>query len=258
MEVTRLLSSIIKGQRVRKETILKIKQDVLYGAPEEKDENLEEDTQGQQENIERKIQNAQSQANRILEQAAQEAKAEADQIIKQSQERIAKEAQEALAKAQEEGYAQGYEKGKLEAQSLIHESEQIIRDANAQRQEILAGVEPEVIEMIIGICGKLINEEVNFNKDTIILLIRKALSEVSDNSLEVTIKVPQDQYDYVIENKELILTNMPEPENVQIRQDANLAEGACIIETSFGSIACDIYQGFSDIKKQMRLIYNEK
>lgn len=255
----RLLSSIIKGQRIRSESTLEIENTnpYPYVVLDEVDENPAPDIQVQQENINNKMQKAQSKAGRIIQEAKDEALAKAAVILNEGYDTIKRESVMALEKAKNEGYEAGYEKGQLEAQSLKDEGNKIISDAKIQKQQILDGIEPEIIEMVVKICGKLISEEINYNRDTILILIRKALAGISSDSLELSIKVSPDEYDYVLENKELINTGTL-PENMQITKDAKLNKGMCIIETPFGSVACNVDEAFLEIKQQMRLIYNKK
>ncbi|HHX59580.1 MAG TPA: hypothetical protein GX707_02405 [Epulopiscium sp.] len=256
------MSSIIKGQRIRSESILEIENTNAYIALKEVDENLTTDIQEQKEDIRRKMQQVESKANIIIEKATEEAIAKAAVIIKEGQDRVKIESAIVLERAQEEGYQvgyeTGYEEGKLEAQSLIEEGNQVVLDANEQKQQLLDEIEPQIIEMIIGICGKLIDEEINHNKDTILLLIRKTLGQVSSDTSEISVKVSPDEYEYVLENKDLIAQGTANPENMQIKTDANLTKGVCVIETPFGSVACNVNEAFSEIKKQMRLICSQK
>lgn len=260
VEVTRLLSSIIKGQRIRSESWLEIENTSTNKniAPENKDENLATNAEEQEIYIEQKLQSAQSKAEMIMKEATEEAAAKAALIIKEGQDRIEREAAIALEQAHEKGYTLGYEKGQLEAKALIDQGNQIIQDAKKERQQILDDIEAEVIEMIIKICQNLIDEEINYNKDTIRFLIRKTLGKASTDALEFNIKVSEADYDYVIENKDEIVENAAAPSDVTITKDVNLTQGACTVETEFGSIGCSVDQAFTEIKKQMRLISNKK
>lgn len=252
------MSSIIKGQRIRSESNLEIEDTNKIIAPEKEDKDLTVIAQEQKKNIEKKLQAAESKAEIMLKEATDEATAKAALIIKDGHDKIKMDAAIALEKAQNEGYTQGYEKGQLEAQSLVDEAEKIVQDAKKERQETLDKLEPEIIEMVIKICGKLIDEEVTYNKDTILVLIRKTLKKVSTDTLDVAVKVSEEDFEYVTENKELITGNATAAESMKIIKDISLAPGSCIIETEFGSIACKVNETFEEMKKQMRLIANKK
>ena len=123
---------------------------------------------------------------------------------------------------------------------------------------MLKQLEPEIIEMIIAICQKLISEEVEFNKSMIHLLIRKALGSMQYEMSEINIKVSPDQYESVVENKALIIKDYANPSDVEIWQEATLNKGTCMIETPFGSVECNIDSQFDEIKKQMRLLADKE
>ena len=256
----RSLSSIIKGQRVRHESTLEIENTSVQVAPQHGDKELTTDNQEAKLNIQLQMQetNAKSKADGIIK----EAKEEAQKIIEDGQKMIEKELSVALKQAQEEGYSagytNGYDKGQLEAQTLIEEGKKVLASATAEKKELLDQAEPEVIEMIIAICSKLISEEIKFNPETIQILIRKTLADIHYDTSEINIKVSPDQFDYVLENKDVIIKDYANPSDVQIWKDVNLLEGTCIIETPFGSIKCDINEQFAEIKKQMRLICDKK
>ena len=256
--MTRLLSNIIKGQRIRSESTLEIESTNKYIAQDKADENLATDAKEQEAKANHRLEQAKSKANMILQKAEEEAIAKAALIIKEGRDKIAMESAIALEGAKEEGYHDGYEKGQLEAQSLIEEGKQIVTSAKEEKQQILDDLEPEIIEMAIKIINKLIGEEVSHNKDTILFLIRKTLEQISSDVFEISIKVSLDDYDYVLESKDIIARDTVSSENIQIIKDAALNKGSCIIETAFGSIKSNVDEAFAEIKKQMRLIYNKK
>ncbi len=256
--MTRSLSSIIKGRRIRSESTLEIEGQVKPTSAEEIIDQLMNDKEDQKVNIEQKLHNANSQAERLIQAATEEARAKATMIIKEGQDRIKMESFIALEKANEKGYTSGYEKGQLEAQGLVHEGKRIVVAAKEQQQEALDELEPAIIELVLKICGKLIDEEVNYNKDTILILIRKTLQKVGSDTSDITIKVSESDYPYVMENKELIMGNTSKSEKIKIVEDLDLKRGSCIIETEFGSIECNVDEAFLEIKKQMRLLANKK
>ena len=252
------MSNIIKGQRVRSESKLEIENTSKYNAQDKADENLATDTKEQEEKANIRIEQAQSTANMILQKAEEEAIAKSTLIIKEGRDKIKMEASIALESAKEEGYHQGYEKGQIEAQNLVEEGRQIVEAAKEERQKLLDDLEPEIIEMVINIADKLISEEINHNKDTILFLIRKTLEGISSDVFDLSIKVSPDDYDHVMDNKDIVAKNTLSIENMQLIKDATLNKGACIIETPFGSIKSNVDEAFAEIKKQMRLIYNKK
>lgn len=260
VEVMRSLSSIIKGQRVRHESTLEIENTSAQVAPEQEDKELA--TKDHQEDIAIQIQEQQSRAKIKADNIIKAAKEEAEKIIADGQKMIGKELPIALEQAREEGYSKGYTdghgKGQLDAQALIEEGKEIVASAITQKKQLLDTAEPETIEMIIAICRKLISEEVEFNPQTILVLIRKALRDSPYDTTEISIKVSPNQYEFVLENKDIIMKDYVNASDIQILKDPQLANETCIIETPFGSVECSIDKQFAEMEKQMRLICDKK
>lgn len=252
----RSLSSIIKGQRVRRESTLKIESLGMKVAPE--DGGSELTTEEKEEEVNSQLEQKRAKAKNKVDAMIEEAKARAEKMIEAARKKTEKDSLAALESAQEQGYSigytKGYDEGALKSQSLIEEAQQIVTDANTKKQQLLDQAEPEAIEMIIAITKKLISAELEFNPETIFALIRKALGGNKYDTSEINIKVSPEQYAYVLENKDLIVADYANPGDVEIHQDADLPQGACIIETPFGSIECNIQDQFTEVKKQMRLI----
>lgn len=254
----RSLSNIIKGQRVRSESVLNIKKAVKPFAPEDKDKNLNTEKKEIRPDSFYKLEQTRlriEQENLII---IEEATTRAKQIVADAKAKIEEEASIALEKAKHEGYTAGYKKGELESKVLIDQAQKIVEKAKHKKEIMLKQLEPEIIEMIIAICQKLINEEVEFNQSTIHSLIRKSLGNMKYEMTDVKIKVSPDQYESVLENKDMIIQDYANPSDVKIWQEADLKKGACIIETPFGSVECNIDAQFDEIKKQMRLLSDKE
>ena len=258
VEVTRLLSSIIKGQRIRSESKLEIKNTKAYVAQEPAKENLQSKVKEQEQAIENKLRQANAKANDLIQLATEEATAKAAIIIKEAEDRITRESAIAFEQAQEDGYNAGYEKGRLESEQLVEEGKQIVIAAKEEKQKLIDELEPEMIDLVLKVCSKVISDEIHYNKDTILVLIRQTLAKASADPEEIVIKVSELDYDHVVENKDLITANTITPEQVTIVKDLNLTIGSCVIETEFGSIRSSINEAFSAIKKQMRLLSTKK
>lgn len=253
------MSNIIKGQRIRSQSIFEIPNTSGYPVPEEEKtfpiEDEDENHEKEKKNIEKEVKKAQLQANNIIE----EAEKKADNIINKATEESEKNALLALENSEKEGYDQGYNQGVIEANKLIEEGKQVLIEAEEEKERILKQAEPEIIEMIIGISNKIISEELNYNKDVVILLVNKAIKEISSDiqDSEISIKVPSDDYDYVVENQDIITEVVSNPENLKFFKDVNLEKGTCLVETPFGSLECNIKESLLEIEKQLRLICNK-
>lgn len=248
------LSSVIKGQRIRSESILPIQLTSSIKTSLTCESTDKQKTKKDHENMVAQVKKAEQKAREIIQEAEERAK----EIIQLAEQKASQESKVVLEKAKEDGYTQGhqkgYEEGALEAQSLINESKQVLQDAHREKKKLLKEAEPEAIEMVIKVCQKILSEEVGFNPNIIRILIRKSLGELQYDTQELIVKVPTQHYDYVIENKEHIFEGYAISSGVEILKDSTLDEGTYIIETPFGSVECNVTTQFEELKKQIRLI----
>ncbi|NLI88838.1 MAG: hypothetical protein GX366_00290 [Epulopiscium sp.] len=253
------MSNIIKGQRIRSQSIFEIPNTSGYPVPEEEKafpiEDEEKNHEKEKKKIKKEVKKAKLQANNIVE----EAKRQAEEILNQASIESEQAALQTLEIAKEEGYKQGYNEGQNGANQLIEEAKEVLKEAKEEKIRILKQTEPEIIEMIIGISNRIISEELNYNKDIIILLVNKAIKEISSDiqDSEISIKVPSEDYDYVIEKQDIITEAISNPENLKFFKDPNLEKGTCLVETPFGSLECNVNESLLEVEKQLRLICNK-
>lgn len=66
-------------------------------------------------------------------------------------------------------------------------------------------------------------------------MVRQALEKCS-NREDLTIKVSSQDYDFLVENKEKLLSMIDGVGNLDIKRDPALKTGDCLVETSYGNI----------------------
>ena len=174
------------------------------------------------------------------------AREEAEMIIKEAEyealqifEETKKEAETRVYTAEEEAKQKGYNDG-LEAARELYE--EIIRDVEAVKEsameehdKVLAGMETEIIGMVMEIAKKVIGEELELNKENMIFLVKQTLEKCS-NKNNVILKVSSNEYEYIIENKNNLLSLLEGMSDIEIKQDLSLKAGACVIETAYGNV----------------------
>ena len=196
------------------------------------------------------IRKARGNAESIVEEANKEARA--------IQLQANMDAEELLESVRREGYEEGYTQGINAADSTRIEAEGVLRDAKQRREEILAGIENEVVELIIGSVKKIFDRTYEIDRNTVVYLIKRALSEatVTEN---VKIHVSKDDYDNIIEGKDEIAAVVKgAADDIEYIRNLSLNKGDCVIETAFGNIDCGLDGQFERLKKNLLLIYEGK
>jgi flagellar assembly protein FliH len=161
---------------------------------------------------------------------------------------------EAEEEARGKGYGDGFNKGASEAEALKREAEQTLREARAERDELLSGMEPRAVGLIIKIMEKLLGAAVKINPQIILHLIREGLS-CATGSESVRIRVSPDDYTVVQDHFNEIM-EFAGSSDAQLVKDASLNPMDCIIETSYGNIDSGLDQQFESLKADLLYTLN--
>ena len=174
------------------------------------------------------------------------AKEEAELILKEAELEAARviekaefEASERKAAIEGEAWQKGYDDGlqaaKGEYEALLQEAESIREQAKTEYNEVLAGIECDAVDMVLEISRKVIGDEIEINKDSVLSLIKHAFERCGCKE-GIILKVSADDYDYIVENREKILAVSEGIGDFETKKDLSLKSGDCIVETSFGTI----------------------
>lgn len=187
------------------------------------------------------------------------AKKEAELIVKEAQleavrliELAEKEAQENGRKAYEDACQRGYEEGfgaaKKQYSDLIEEAEFIKEHARVEYLEVLEGIETDIVNLVLDVARKVIDVELSFNREDLVYLIKQAFDRCT-NKDNVILKVSPDDYDYLNESRGKLLSTVEGVGELDIRKDSALKPGACVIETPYGSVDAGVQTKLKKIEE---------
>lgn len=189
------------------------------------------------------IANANKEAEAILEQS----KAEAEELLQSKMEEADRYRNEVVEGAYEEGYSKGYDEGKRAFDREVEDIQKESQSLKEKYKELIDSTEPQILQIILEITQKIVDEDVKVNKDNMVLLVKKALETCYEKQSAV-IKISSKDYEYLNENQSELLTQIDSYENITMKQDANLNDGDCVIDTSFGTIDMGMDKRFNKIK----------
>ncbi len=112
------------------------------------------------------------QMEEVLKQIREEGEEQRRQLLAQA----AEEARLLKEQAWKDGFDEGFKKGELEASRLEEKARGILEKAWKERWEILAGAEPEIIQIAVSIAEKLLNYKVETDSSCILALMARALN----------------------------------------------------------------------------------
>ncbi len=218
--------------------------------------NINEDLYKEIENIKAEaIEEANIEADKIIQKAIEEANIEAENIIKQAMEEMNIKAKDLY----DDSFSKGYEEGKIKAEqeciSMKEEAQNIVIQAEKEREKTIKNLEPEIINFIIDTTQNILTKSFEFNPSIISLLIKKGLLLIKEIK-NLKILVSENQYEYVNENKDNILNIDTDKNNIEIIKDSSLNDTDCIIETEIGTIQCNVDEQLHSIKEALNYILN--
>lgn len=184
----------------------------------------------------------------------QQAQEQADAIIRDAQESAAA----IVAKAQEEGHNQGYQDGYQEgvaaAEALKAEIEQQRGELEAEYQQIVDGLEPEMVDVLTQIYEHVFDVELRDDKAIILHLLKSTLSRIEPGN-DLIVHVSSDDYDDVIEEKDNLEACITSPSTtMEIIEDPLLKENECMIESDSGIFDCSLGVELSELSRKLKLL----
>lgn len=244
----RLLSSIIKGGRIRNQTIVNLSE--RLNVPSIIDENDKADTNEVNKTIieQEHINLLHSEAEALLDEAHQKA----DEILKQA----LKEA-DAIRIAAEEEKSNLLQEALSSKEALLEktnkEADQIRDEAYQEKQEIINSIEDELAETLKSLVQYLVGEEVYNNTQWLICTIRRMLS---NDSLKKDIKVlisPQ-MYNKLTHDQIEMIRHIKDDVTLQMSDSIN--DTACRVESVEGAIEYDVQQGLDKVIADIKILQN--
>ncbi len=191
------------------------------------------------------IQSAHDEARKIIEQAMEEAqihmnaaKDEAQRIISDGMDHARETQEKARLEGYEDGQQAGFEEGRQIAETLIQEAMDIKAYSVDFYKQLVENAEAEVIDMVLDIASKILNRALSAD-EYILGLIQEAVSKCTYTTM-VTLRVSEEDYPYVLSEKNKILVLCQTLDDIEIKIDRSLSKGGCVLETPTGMIDASI------------------
>ncbi len=133
-------------------------------------------------------------------------------------------------KARREGFAEGLKKGELEAAGLRKEAEELLKQAQQQRLDILARAEPEIVRIALAIAEKLLNYKVETDSSCILQLIYRAM-EALPAGQNIILRVSPPDAKICQENFQRLQGRLKNGVSFEVHADEEMPLGSCRVES---------------------------
>lgn len=193
------------------------------------------------------LEEAQEQAEKIKH----EARFAADMILEEARDQA-----EALKRHyKEEGKKTGYQEGLGQAmqefdgkKAELEAENQRIREEYEKKRDAL---ESEIVTSVCDVLEKFFCVQFGDSKELLLHLVDNCLLNI-ENSKEFLIKVNDEGYSFLQENKALLQEKVGSDVVLDIVRDPVLSEGGCIIETDGGVFDCGLDTQMRNLIKDLR------
>lgn len=156
-------------------------------------------------------------------------------------------AEKAIEQSYQSGLKEGIEKGEKQAkdaaQSLFNEKIQevekrintLFSSFEESQKKVIVDSHKQVMEICLLIAKKILNHETTVDQESVLHVIKKALSHLADRQ-EFTIRVSPKDLSVVTEKRELWSSISDQLDTITIKEDERIEQGGCIIESANGVI----------------------
>jgi len=181
-----------------------------------------------------------------------EAEEECKKLIADSVKHTEAEREKILGDAQQTGYEEGRQRAIQEAESLRQELLQKISEQEADYERKLETLEPDIIELIIGIVHNLTGVLLDERRDIILHIIRHSMLGV-ENSSSFIVRVSKDDYDFLNSRKQELLNEL-QGNKIEIITDPMLKRAQCTIETDTRIIDCSLDVQLKNLTSDLKML----
>ncbi len=156
-------------------------------------------------------------------------RARAEEKAAQIIETAHREGDEIRANAHQQGYQDGCDKAAAELSEIVATS-------SRRLQQIEEQAEPQLRDLALKIARKVIGKELEFAPETVVDVVKQALSEKARQRREIFLRVNPADLQYIREHKADLIEVLSRAKEIGIREDPDIARGGVVIETDAGTI----------------------
>ncbi len=200
---------------------------------------------------------------REAEQVLREAKAEAEALKSQAQQ-ILKDARQKSAEIESEAYAQGFEQGKKDGEELgrrqyeatAQRLNEVIESIQTQGGQLLSKYEAQMVQLTLEVARQIVHQEIEIDPQIVVRCVKAAMDLIVEGS-HLCIHLNPKDVELVGEEIQVDLS-APGRHPVEIKPDAKIERGGCLLETEFGLVDATLGARWQSVVHTIRQILNER
>ena len=181
-----------------------------------------------------------------------EAEEECKKLVADSVKHTNAEREEILKEAKKSGYEEGKKQGLQETESLKQELLQKISVQEADYEQKLETLEPDIVELIIGMVHNLTGVLLDERRDIILHIIRHSMLGI-ENSSSFIVRVSREDFDFLNSRKQELMNEL-QGNKIEIVVDPLLSRAQCTIETDTRIIDCSLDVQLKNLTSDLKML----
>ena len=181
-----------------------------------------------------------------------EAEEECKKLVADSVKHTNAEREEILKEAKKSGYEEGKKQGLQETESLKQELLQKISVQEADYEQKLETLEPDIVELIIGMVHNLTGGLLDERRDIILHIIRHSMLGI-ENSSSFIVRVSREDFDFLNSRKQELMNEL-QGNKIEIVVDPLLSRAQCTIETDTRIIDCSLDVQLKNLTSDLKML----
>lgn len=166
-----------------------------------------------------------------------------------------------MEEAKDLGYKAGFEAGKQQGHDEYQEqlvfAKELIEKARIEASEYIEASERTILQLAIQVAEQIIVSKLDENEEAFLNIVKKVLQEAKEH-YHLYLYIHPSKYDLIIIHKDELVRMMNREKNLLIYPDDQLAENACILESSFGRIDASIDSQLAVLKEKLLNLLEEE
>ncbi len=166
-------------------------------------------------------------------------------------ERIDQIEREAYEKAFRLGEKAGAERGEQIFRSAVQTFVEAVDELKKIQREFYQRVEGEILGLVLATTRKVVQREVDSQKDVILHVLREAIVKSIDRE-KIRVRINPSDFDFVQAQKGDILKAIDGIKHLSIERDEAISRGGAIVESDYGTIDARIERRLEEVEKALK------
>jgi flagellar biosynthesis/type III secretory pathway protein FliH len=158
---------------------------------------------------------------------------------------------EAYEKAFQLGEKAGLESGERMFRSAVQSLVEAAEGLKHTEREFYGRVEEEILDLVLATTRKVVQREVNTQRDVILEVLRQAIAKTIDRE-RIRIRINPSDFDFVHAHKSDIASTVDGVKDLVIEGDESISRGGAVVDSDYGTIDARIERRFEAVEKALR------